>query len=158
MVFPLSVSSPLCRQQSKGRQLTVSGILMRTQKSFLFSIFDGLYFNIYLPVGSFSPYPPTITKKLMLQDDSKTKAITDRISLLIPFLIFRILRIFDCIANYFYYNKNAYNNKATKKHCHNIYFFSYCKYIKKSRKSTNSRDNKLKRFFIFPSSHLRAIE
>ena len=130
MVFPLSVSSPPYRLQPKGRQPTVSGISMYIQKSFLFSIFDGLYFNIYLPVGSFSPYPPTITKKLMLQDDSKTKAITDRISLLIPFLIFRILRIFDCIADYFYYNKNAYNNKATKKHCHNIYFFSYCKYIK----------------------------
>ena len=128
MVFPLSVSSPPYRLQSKGRQPTVSGILMRTQKSlFLFSIFTGLYFNIYLPVGSFSPYPPTITKKLMLQDDSKTKAMTDRISLLIPFLIFRILRIFDGFADYFYCNKNAYDNKATKKHCHNIYFFLIAK-------------------------------
>ena len=158
MVFPLSVSSPPYRLQPKGRQPTVSGISMYIQKSFLFSIFDGLYFNIYLPVGSFSPYPPTITKKLMLQDDSKTKAITDRISLLIPFLIFRILRIFDCIADYFYYNKNAYNNKATKKHCHNIYFFFLLQIYKKSRKSTNSRDNKLKRFLFFLLSHLRAIE
>lgn len=59
----------------------------------------------------------------MLQDDSKTKAMTGRISKLIPLLIFPILRIFDGVADYFYCNKNAYNYKAAKKHCHNIYFF-----------------------------------